>query len=317
MWRPTSAQDRVPLELLRIIHGFPAGGNADATARRVAERLRGSYASAVVVETRTGAGGRIAIEAVKNAAPDGATLLVTPMSTMSIYPHVYKKLSYSPFTDLTPVSIAATFANALAVGPAVPDLVKSIGELLEWMAKAPSRAVYGSPSAGTAPHFLGAQIAQLAGVRLVHVPYRGSVPGVADLIGGQIPLMITALGDFLAQASAGKIRVLAISEEKRSRFAPQVPTLAESGFPAINFSEWLGVFAPARTAPHLISIAAAIVRQAVATKEMRDALATFGLEAKRLDTRGAGTSDARRFRALGANHPNNRIHRGVLNNDGR
>lgn len=268
------------IELSKIIHGFPAGGTADVTARRFAEMLHGDFSKFVVVENRTGAGGRVAIDVVRTARPNGETLLMSPMSTIAIYPHVFRSLSYDPFKDLAPVSLAATFALGLAVGPAVPSSVTSVSALLDWMKKDPARAVYGSPSAGTSPHFLGAQISQITGVPLLHTPYRGSVPGVTDLMGGQIPLMITALGDFMPHIASGRLRVLATSEATRSRFSPTVPTLAESGFPSIKFAEWLALFAPAKTPHRLIAIAANSVRSARITKETRDAMGVFGLEAK-------------------------------------
>jgi tripartite-type tricarboxylate transporter receptor subunit TctC len=273
-------QDAASVDLVKVTHGFPAGGTADVTARLVSEKLRGSYAKAAIVESRTGAGGRIAIDVVKASRADGGTLLLTPMSTMAIYPHVFRSLSYNPFKDLAPVSLASTFALGLAIGPAVPASVTTLAGLLDWIKSNPAQAVYGSPSAGTSPHFLGAQISQLSGIKLVQVPYRGSIPGVTDLIGGQIPLMITSLGDFLPYRASGKLRIIACSEATRSRFAPDVPTLAESGFPSIMFSEWLGLFAPAKTPPRLVALASASIRSLASDKEARNAMGVFGLEPK-------------------------------------
>jgi tripartite-type tricarboxylate transporter receptor subunit TctC len=275
----TFAQDK-SMELVKVVHGFPVGGTADVTARRMSEKLRGPYANTVVVDSRTGAGGRIAIDFVTSSPPDGSTLLTAPMSTMAIYPHVFKNIKYDPFKDLVPVSLAATFALALAVGPLVPASVTNVKELLAWMKKTPGAAVYGSPSAGTSPHFLGAQISQVSGVELLHIPYRGSVPGVLELMGGQIPLMITSLGDFLPQMASGKIRILATSEATRSRFAPDVPTLAESGFPAIKVTEWIGFFAPAKTPPQIVASASAALRAGGISKDIREGMGLFGLEAK-------------------------------------
>jgi len=146
------------LEQVKIINGFPAGGTADATSRRVGDKLGGTAfaRNAAVTENKPGAGGRIAVESVKNAAPDGATLLLTPYSCTSIYPHIYRKLSYDPFKDLAPVSIAAVMHHGLAVGPMVPASVKSVKDYVAWAKANPDKASYGSPAAGSIPHFLGA-----------------------------------------------------------------------------------------------------------------------------------------------------------------
>jgi tripartite-type tricarboxylate transporter receptor subunit TctC len=271
---------RAALGNARIVHGFPVGGTADITARRVAEMLRGAYAQNCVVESRTGAGGRIAAEAVKTAVPDGTTFLLTPMSTMAIYPHVFKALGYDPARDFAPVSLAATFALGLAVGPQVPATVRNLQQLLAWMRANPSQAVFGSASAGTSTHFLGALISQLSGVPMVHAPYRGSMPGITDLMGGQIPLMITGLSDLVSHADPLKLRVIATSEGRRSRFAPEVPTLAESGFPSVQFVEWLAVFAPAKTAQALVDAAAAAIRAGASSRQAREALGAQGLESR-------------------------------------
>ena len=201
------------LEQVKIINGFPAGGTADATSRRVADKLGGTAytRNAGVVENKTGAAGRIACEVVKNAAPDGATLLLTPYSMMSLYPHIYKQLSYDPVKDFAPVCIGSSLTHGLAVGPLVPDSVRSVKDFLAWAKANPKDASYGSPAAGSTPHFLGALLGLNNNVDLKHIPYRGSVPGVADLIGGQLASMVTPHGDFLANHKAGKIRILATS----------------------------------------------------------------------------------------------------------
>jgi tripartite-type tricarboxylate transporter receptor subunit TctC len=268
------------METVKVVHGFPVGGTADIVARRAADILRGNYAQTVVVDSRTGAGGRLAVEAVKTAVPDGATFLLTPMSTLAIYPHVFRSLNYDPFRDLAPVSQVATFALGLAIGPQVPAEVADVQQLLAWMRAHPARAVFGSASAGTSAHFLGAQISQLSGVPMVHAPYRGSMPGITDLMGGQIPLMITGLSDLLAHVDPRRLRVIGTSDAERSRFAPQVPTLAESGFPGIRFVEWLALFAPPKTPSDRIAAAATAMRKGLADKETRDALGALALEAR-------------------------------------
>ena len=270
------------IDLVKIVNGFPAGGTADATSRRVGERLAGSgyTKNAAVVENKPGAGGRIAVETVKNAAPDGATLLLTPYSCTSLYPHIYRKLSYDPFKDLMPVSIAAVMHHGLAVGPVVPASVKTVKDYVAWAKANPGQASYGSPAAGSIPHFLGALLSGYTNTPLTHVPYRGSIPGVADVIGGQLASMFTPSGDFLANYKAGKLRILATSGPARNPFSPDVPTFAEQGFPELTVEEWFGFYAPARTPAAIIDNANAAINAALLDKAVGTGLGTFGLVAK-------------------------------------
>ncbi|MEI7497475.1 MAG: tripartite tricarboxylate transporter substrate-binding protein, partial [Betaproteobacteria bacterium] len=179
------AQSALPLEIVKIVNGFPAGGSADVTSRRVGEKMGGtSYTKSTVVENKTGAAARIACDSVKAANPDGATLLLTPYSMMAIYPHIYSKLSYDPFKDFVAVGMASMLSHGLAVGPMVPATVKTVKDYLAWAKANPNDASYGSPAAGSTPHFLGALLGLNNNVELKHIPYRGSIPGIADMIGG-------------------------------------------------------------------------------------------------------------------------------------
>jgi tripartite-type tricarboxylate transporter receptor subunit TctC len=269
-------------EAVKIINGFPAGGTADSTSRRVAEKIGGTAfaKNAGVVENKPGAGGRIACEIVKSAAPDGATLLLTPYSCMSIYPHIYSKLSYDPFKDFVPVSMGAVMTHALAVGPAVPASVKTVKDYLAWAKANPKDANYGSPAAGSTPHFLAALLGINSGVDLKHVPYRGSLPAVADLIGGQLASTSTPTGDALANHRAGKLRILATSGAQRTPFTPEVATYAEQGFPELTTEEWFGFYAPARTPANVLANANAAINAALKEKSVIDSLAVMGLVAQ-------------------------------------
>ena len=263
----------------KIINGFPPGGTADATSRRIAERLGGTaYAkNAAVVENKVGAGGRIACEVVKAAPPDGATLLLTPYSCMSIYPHIYTKLSYEPFKDFAPVSIVAVMTHALSVGPMVPASVKNVKDYLAWAKANPDKASYGSPAAGSTPHFLGALLGLNHGVELKHVPYRGSLPAITDMLGGTLASASTPTGDAIANHKAGKIRILATSGATRSPFAPEVPTYAEQGFAELTADEWFGIYAPARTPAGVIANANAAINAALKDRSVIDTLAVSAL----------------------------------------
>jgi tripartite-type tricarboxylate transporter receptor subunit TctC len=274
--RGASAQ---ALEQPKFLYGFPAGSSGDIACRRVAERVAGtSYAkNAAVVENRPGAGGRIALDGLKAGPADGSVLAMSPFSTVSIYPHVYRKLSYDPVADFMPVAIAAIMHHGLAVGPVVPASVTDVKGFLAWAKANPDKANYGSPAAGSTPHFLGALLGLAHNVELKHVPYRGSVPGITDVVGGQIAAMFTPAGDFLPNHRAGKLRLLATSGRARLPFASDVSTFAEQGFGDLTTEEWFGFHAPARTPAAVVSAASAAINAALKNKGLVDGLAVVGL----------------------------------------
>jgi len=276
------AQGRIdPLETARIVLGFPPGGTSDTLSRRVAEALRGSaYAKNMLVENKPGAGGQIAVQSMKGAATDGSTLLLTPASMLMIYPHIYKKLAYDAFADVTAVSLACVFDFGWCVGPAVPDSVKTVPEFLAWAKANPDKANYGSPGAGAVPHFIGVLLGQAGGVELKHAPYRGSAPAVQDMLAGQIQAVSGPIGEFTQHVAAGKARLLGVSGATRSRFAPNVPTFVEQGLKDLVFSEWFGFFAPGGTPAPVVERANAALRTALATQPVIDGVAVMGLEAK-------------------------------------
>lgn len=267
------------LESVKIVVGFPAGGTSDATSRRVGERLGGtSFAkNAAIVDNKPGAAGRIACETVKAAAPDGSTLLLTPYSCMAIYPHTFTKLSYDPARDFSPISTAVTLVHGLAVGPMVPASVKTANDFLAWAQANPKDASFGSPGAGGTTHFIGVLMGMGRGIDLKHIPYRGSLPAITDVISGQIAASITPIGDTLANYKAGKLRLIATSGSERSPFAPEVGTLAEAGFPELTTEEWFAFYAPAKTPAATITAAHAAINAALKDKAVIDSLATFGL----------------------------------------
>ena len=266
------------LDSTKVIAGFAPGGTADVVSRRVADKLHPGYAKSAVVENKTGAGGQIAVQFVKAAAPDGATMLLTPMSMLGIYPHTYKKLPYDPVADLTPVSAAAVFDYGFAVGPMVPASVKNVPEFLAWCKANPTLANFGSPAAGSSPHFIGALLAHSAKVDLRHVPFRGTQPAVLDMIGGQIAAVSGPTGEFAQHVAAGKCRLLSTSGPKRSKFTPQTPTLQEQGFKDMAFTEWFGFFLPAKAAPDVVQRLNSAIRTALASQEVIDGLALSYLE---------------------------------------
>ncbi|RZL86400.1 MAG: twin-arginine translocation pathway signal protein [Variovorax sp.] len=268
------------LEQVKILYGFPAGSAGDSVARRVAEKLAGTAytKNPGVVENKPGAGGRIAVETLKVAPADGSVLTLAPVSALAVYPYIYPKLSYKP-EDVTPVSIGAIMFHGLAVGPAVPAEVKTLKDFLAWAKANPDQASYGSPGAGSMPHLLGALLGLRSGVALKHVPYRGTVPSITDLVGGQIAAAMNPSGDYLQYMKAGRVRVLATSGKNRSPFLPDVPTFTELGYPDVTSEEWFGFYAPAKTPAATIASANAAINAALRDKAVIDSLALVGLVA--------------------------------------
>jgi tripartite-type tricarboxylate transporter receptor subunit TctC len=267
------------LDNLKIVTGFAAGGTSDTLCRRVGTRMTPDYAKSVQVENRTGAGGQIAIQYVKAAAPDGSTLLQTPTSMLTIYPHIYKKLPYEPLVDLSPVSLACAFDFGFAVGPAVPMTVKTVADFLAWAKANPLGANFGSPAAGSTPHFVGALLGKSAGVDLKHAAYRGTQPAMLDLLGGNVSAVSGPIGDITQHLATGKVRILGVSGAKRSRFAPDVPTFSEQGLKDMTHSEWFAFLLPAKAPAEVVNRMHAALKVALAQKDVIDGLATFGLEA--------------------------------------
>lgn len=272
------AQGSPSLETARILVGFPPGGTTDALSRRVAEKLRGTYATNVLVENKPGAGGQIAISTLKASPTDGSTLLLTPSSMLSIYPFTYPKLPYT-LDDVAPVSVACFFSFGFGVGPAVPAEVRTIKQFMAWAKANPDKANYGSPAAGSMPHLTAALLANHAGVELKHIPYRGSAPGIQDLLGGQISSMCSPVGDYLQHVKSGKLRLLATTGPKRSPFTPDVATLREQGF-NIAQREWYGFFLPGKASVEARRRAAAYLLPVMTQPDVVNTLAQVGMEAQ-------------------------------------
>lgn len=260
---------------IRIIFPFAAGGSGDALARLIADKMHGSLNRPVIVEDRTGASGRIGVNDVKNAAPDGTTLLLTPIAPMSLYQHVYAKLDYDPIKDFAAISELGTFDFGIAVGPEVN--AKSLKELVDWAKANPKEANFAVPGAGTLPHFLGVLLGREAKIDLRDVPYHGSAAGVADVIAGHIPIIVTTTSDLVQMHKAGRIRVLATSDKSRSPFLPDVPTFRESGYD-LTATGWYGIFAPAKTPPDVVARLNTVIVDAVRSADVNERLLAFGLQ---------------------------------------
>ena len=229
----------------RAVIGFPAGGSSDIVARLYAQRLSGTYAPNVIVDGRVGAAGRIAVEHVRDADRDGTVYLQTPASMLTLQPHIYPgQVRYDALTDLIPVSTVCAFPFALIVPMAHP--ARDLAGFVAWARAQRGDIPFASPAAGAAPHFLGLILGQKIGVNFTHVPYRGAVPAIQDVIGNRLQMFIGVLGDVSPHHGTG-VRMLAVSAAARSPRHPDVPTFAELGYPEMNQEEWFGVALPAGT----------------------------------------------------------------------
>ena len=261
-----------------IVSGFPAGGMGDNVARPVAERLRGRYASSLTVESRTGAGGRIAVDYVKRAAPDGLTILQIPSSPMVLYPHTYKKLGYDPLADFAPVTSTVTYAFSFTAGPGLPAEIKTVADYVKWAKANPKLATYGVPAAGSALHFAGMMLQKAADIEMTSVAYRGGAPLLNDVMGGQVPVSFNVVGEVMPHIKSGKLRSLGMTSAQRSPFLPEVPTLVEQGYKDIAVEEWLGWFLPAKTPAETVANLNRQVREALSAPDYIAQLATYGLQ---------------------------------------
>lgn len=261
----------------RIMVGFPPGGSTDFVARLLANQIQG-YASRVIVENRPGAGGRIALNAVKASAADGLTMSLTPASTIVLYPHIYKDLSYDAFADFIPVSSVCRFPYLISVGPLVPDHVKSLAGFIEWCRANPRQATYGTPAVGSPLHFTGVTLARAAGFEFTHVPFQGVAPAAQSLVGGQIASTILPIDVTMQHIQAGKLRGLATTGPQRSGVLPDVPTIREAGYPALEAIEWFGVFVPKGTRAEVVEHLAGVIRSAMMNSDVKAGLAKLAYE---------------------------------------
>jgi tripartite-type tricarboxylate transporter receptor subunit TctC len=275
---PASAQERP--DVARVLCGYPAGGSVDVVCRKLADRLAGGYARTAMVESRTGAAGRLAVEALKAAPADGSVLLVTPASVLTMYPHIYRPLGYDVFADLAPVGIVAQTGFALAVGPAVPVSVRNVEDFARWCRANPASAHCGNAGAGSLPHFLAMLLAREERLDLVHVPFRGGLAAMQAVAGGQASAAFATESAAIALEQAGKLRVLATSGQERSPFLPQAPTFQEQGLRALTQREWFAAFMPSRAPAGAVSGAAAVLAAGLRDPDLKEVWQKLGLLAE-------------------------------------
>lgn len=246
----------------RLVVGFAAGGSTDVIARLLATQLQRS-GTPHIVDNKAGAAGRLAVVDVRNAPPDGHSILVTPDPMMTVYPLVYRKLNYDPVADFRPVSMIASAPMGLAVGPLVPGSVKTLADFTAWLKANPDKASYGTAGAGTTLHFIGEMFGRANNATFEHVAYRGGALAAQDVMGGQIAACINVISEQLPLVSTGKLRILAVSSAKRSKFLPDVQAFAEAGYRDLESFAWFGSFVPAKTPDAVVKkLNAAIVEAA-------------------------------------------------------
>jgi tripartite-type tricarboxylate transporter receptor subunit TctC len=279
---PLSAQ--TVRKLTRLIVGYPPGGSTDVIARLVIDQMKG-YAPTIIIDNRPGTGGRLALETLKSAPPDGSVMALTPATTIAVYPHIYKPIGYDALADFIPVAAVASFSSVLSVGPMVPARVTTLTDFIAWCRANPTRATYGTTGAGSVLHFAGMMFGKAANFEFTHVPYKGAGPVLQDLLGGQIASAVNVISSALPHIRAGALRPLATGGAARSPFLADVPTFAEAGFPGIVMSEWQGIFVPAKTPGAIVEALNRSVRDALQTNVVRTGLTSQSFEVGDLSAR--------------------------------
>ncbi len=265
-----------PAKPIRLVVPYPPGGPLDIMARAIGQKLTEAWGQAVVVDNRAGAGGNIGADLVAKSPADGYTLLMGAVATHAINPTLYAKIPYDPVKDFSPVALVAQVPNILVVTPSIA--AKTVKELIDLARAKPGSLNFGSGSTGSTGHLAGELFNTMAGVKMVHIPYKGGAPAMADLLGGQVQLMFDNLANALPNVKAGKLRALAVTTLARSRAMPELPTIAESGLPGFDLTTWFGVMAPAGTAPEIVAKLNAEIVLALNAKDMHERLEKMGAE---------------------------------------
>jgi tripartite-type tricarboxylate transporter receptor subunit TctC len=280
-----SAQD-YPAKPVRMVVPYPAGSSSnDIIARALAQRLSQSMGQQVLVENRPGAGGNVGSEAVAKSPPDGYTLLVATNGPQAIAPHAFK-LGYDVLRDLAPVALVAVVPYILVVHPSLP--AKNVKELVALAKARPGQLFFASSGNAGTPHLCSELLKVTAKIDIVHVPYKGGAPAMIDTIGGQTQIYCTGMTAALPQVKAGKIRALGVTTLKRSPVAPEIPTIAEQGFPGFDVSSWFGIMVPAKTPQPVVRRLHAEIAKALESAELKNFIASQGSEPALMDPAAFG-----------------------------
>lgn len=273
--QPAHAQS-YPDKPIRIVIPFPAGGGPDLVARLIAPKLTEALGQPIVFDYRVGANGTIGNEFVARSAPDGYTLLMGAAGALTVAPHVYAKVQFDTFKDFEPIALVGTSPYIVALHPSVP--AGSVAELTAYAKANPGKLNYGSSGTGGLPHLAGELYERLAGVDLVHVPYKGIAPAITDLVGGQVQLLFGDVGLVLPHVKAGNLKAIAVTSKQRATPLPDVPTMIEAGVPGYQMGTWWGLLAPAGTPRPIVARLSAEVRKALSLPEIQSAFKARSLE---------------------------------------
>ena len=272
---------------LRVLVGFPPGGSTDIVARIFSDRLREILGRPIVIENRPGNGGQVAAIQLKNAAPDGTTVMLTIDHTHVTIPLTFKEPGYDPLKDFTPIVGVAQYFNAMAASSKTD--IRDMKGLAAWMKANPGQHNFGIPAAGSIPQFAGLLVGKALNVRMEPIPYKGGAPLVQDLIGGQVPIGFGSLTELIEHHRAGRLRVLAVSGTQRARAAPEIPTFQELGLKGIDKNPWLAFFGPAGLPAEFVARFNSAVRLTMDTPEVRERFVTLGVEAAPTQPEGLRT----------------------------
>ena len=273
---PGASAQAYPLRPVRFIVPFAPGGSTDTLARAIGQKLGDSLGQQVVVDNRSGGNGNIGMEIVAHAAPDGYTIVLGYIANLAIGPNLYAKLPFDPVKDFAPVTQLAQSPNILVVHPSVP--AKTFREFIAYAKAHPGQVNFASASVGSIGHLTGELLNNAAGIRMQHIAYKGSGQAVIDLLGGQIQSMFSGMSSVMSHIKSGKLRALAVTGAQRSPAAPDVPTIAESGFPGFEATAWYGVLAPAGTPRSVIDRLHDEIVRALKAPDVRERLEGVGFE---------------------------------------
>jgi len=270
------AAERYPTRPIRFVVPFAPGGSTDTLARTIGQKLSTSMGQQVVVDNRSGGNGMIGMQIVATAPPDGYTIVLGYIANLAIDPSLYKKLPYDPIRDYAPITQLAESPNILAAHPSVP--VKSFTELIAYAKTHPKQLNFASSSVGSVGHLTGELLNQLAGIDMQHVPYKGSGQAVIDLVAGQVQLMFSGMSSVMPHIKSGRLKALAVTGAQRSPAVPDVPTIAESGFPGFEATAWYGVLAPPKTPRAVVMRLHDEIVKALALPDVKERLQGVGFE---------------------------------------